>query len=95
LDGEIKKAYQFLCQAYQPNDQIYLFGVSCGAYTAGSVADMIRECGIIDNPTPKRINEAFKLYRRNGTQNSPDEPHIMTEQKRLSPRFATSLRDAD
>ncbi|MBT3465916.1 MAG: DUF2235 domain-containing protein [Rhodobacteraceae bacterium] len=51
MDGEVKEAYQFLCQAYQPNDETYLFSVSRGAYTARSVAGMIRKCGIIDNPT--------------------------------------------
>jgi uncharacterized protein (DUF2235 family) len=59
LDGEVKQAYQFLCQAYQPNDEIYLLGVSRGAYTARSVAGIIRKCGIIDDPTPERINEAL------------------------------------
>jgi uncharacterized protein (DUF2235 family) len=88
LDDKVK-------QAYQPNDEIYVFGFSRGAYTARTAAGMIRKCGIIDNPTPERINEALKLFRRNGTQNSTDERHIMTERKRLSPRFVTSLRDAD
>lgn len=68
---------------------------SRGAYTARSVAAMIRKCGIIDNPTPERINKSFKLYRRNGSQNSPDKPHIMVERKRFFPRFATSVKDAD
>ena len=95
LDGKVKQAYQFLCQAYQANDEIYLFGFSREAYTASSVAGMIRKFGIIDNPVPERINEAFKLYRCKGSQNSPDTPHIMAERKRLSPRFATSVKDAD
>jgi uncharacterized protein (DUF2235 family) len=59
LDGKVKQAYQFLCQAYQPNDEIYLCGFSRCAYTARFVAGMIRKCGIINNPTPKRINEAL------------------------------------
>lgn len=94
LDGKVKQAYQFLCQAYQPNDEIYLFGFSRGAYTARSVAGMIRKCGLIDNPTTERINEAFALYRKKGANNGPDQPHIMSERKRLSPRFATSAKDA-
>ena len=65
--GKVKQAYQFLSQAYQANDEIYLFGFSRGAYTARSVGGMIRKCGIIENPTPERINEAFKLYRRKGS----------------------------
>ncbi len=72
-----------------------LFGFARGAYTARSFAGMIRKCGIIENPTPERINESFKLYRRKCSQNSPDKPYIMAERKRLSPRFATSVKDAD
>ena len=95
LDGKVKQAYQFLCHAYQANDEVYLFGFSRGAYTARSVAGMIRKCGVIDNPTPERINEAFKLCRCKGSQNSPDMPYIMAERKRLSLRFATSVKDFD
>lgn len=71
LDGKVKQAYQFLCHAYQPDDEIYLFGFSRGAYTARSVAGMIRKCGLIDNPTTERINEAFALYRKKGLTTVP------------------------
>ena len=94
LDGKVKQAYEFLCHAYQANDEIYLFGFSRGAYTARSVAGMIRKCGLIDNPTTEHVNEAFAFYRKKGARNAPDKPHIMAERKRLSPRFATSKKDA-
>ena len=42
LDAKVKQAYQFLAQAYQDGDEIYLFGFSRGAFTARSVAGMIR-----------------------------------------------------
>lgn len=95
LDGKVKQAYEFLCRAYQPGDEIYLFGFSRGAYTARSVAGMIRKCGLIDDPTPARINEAFALYRKKGSKNAPDKPHIMAQRKHLSPRFATSQKEVD
>jgi uncharacterized protein (DUF2235 family) len=95
LNDKVKEAYQFLCMSYQPGDEIYLFGFSRGAYTARSVAGMIRKCGIIDDPTEDRINTAFKLYRKAGRANAPDQPKILKERKALSPRFATSQRDLE
>jgi uncharacterized protein (DUF2235 family) len=95
LDDKVKQTYEFLCHVYQPGDTIYLFGFARGAYTARSVAGMIRKCGLIDDPTTARINEAFELYRKSGNANAPDNLHIMAERKRLSPRFATSQKDVD
>ena len=93
LDTKVKQAYQFLCLACQRGDEIYLFGFSRGAFTARSVAGMIRKCGLIDDPTEARVNEAFELYRLRGHKNRPDAPHIQARRAAMSPRFATS--DAD
>lgn len=93
LDDKVKQAYEFLCYAYRPGDEIYLFGFSRGAYTARSVAGMIRKCGLISEPSEALINDAFDLYRKGGPDNAPDQPHIMKERQRLSPLFATSERD--
>lgn len=93
LDTKVKQAYQFLCLACSPGDEIYLFGFSRGAFTARSVAGMIRKCGLIDNPTPERVSEAFELYRLRGRANHPDAPHIQARRAEMSPRFATSARD--
>ncbi len=93
LDAKVKQAYQFIAQAYSDGDEIYLFGFSRGAFTARSVAGMIRKVGIVKDTTPEGINEAFKLYRKRGKRNHPDKEHILKERKRLSPDFATS--DAD
>ena len=41
------KAYRFLAQHYEPEDQIYLFGFSRGAYTARAVAGAIRMFGLL------------------------------------------------
>ena len=93
LDAKVKQAYQFLAQAYQPGDEIYLFGFSRGAFTARSVAGMVRKCGIVSDTSEEGINAAFKLYRKRGQNNLPDAPHIREERRRMSPRFATSVSD--
>jgi len=38
LENDIRDAYVFLMQAYQPEDSIYLFGFSRGAFTVRAVA---------------------------------------------------------
>ncbi|MFT6024798.1 MAG: hypothetical protein ACI9PY_002930 [Ascidiaceihabitans sp.] len=95
LDGKVKEAYEFICKIYSPGDELYFFGFSRGAYTARSVAGMIRKCGIATDTTPDGINAAFELYRRTGPENAPDQPHIRTARKAMSPNFATSQKDAD
>ncbi len=95
LDAKVKQAYQFIAEVYRPGDEIYLFGFSRGAFTARSVAGMIRKCGIVSDTTTEGINAAFKLYRKPGAQNHPDKPHILKERRRLSPDFATSQEDLD
>ncbi|MFK7876478.1 MAG: DUF2235 domain-containing protein [Paracoccaceae bacterium] len=93
LDAKVKQAYQFIAQVYQPGDEIYLFGFSRGAFTARSVAGMIRKCGIAADTTPEGINAAFKLYRKKGPRNRPDMDHIQAARQKISPNFATSDED--
>ena len=93
LDAKVKQAYQFLAQAYQPGDEIYLFGFSRGAFTARSVAGMIRKCGIISDTSTDGVNAAFELYRKRGARNHPDAAHIREARRAMSPRFATSDSD--
>lgn len=95
LDGKVKEAYEFICKVYQAGDELYLFGFSRGAYTARSVAGMIRKCGISKDTSPAAINTAFELYRKTGPQNAPDQPHIISARLAMSPDFATSQKDAE
>ena len=93
LGTKVKQAYQFIARVYRPGDEIYLFGFSRGAYTARSVAGMIRKCGIVEDTSPDSINRAFRLYRKGGPANAPDMPHIREARRWMSPRFATSEAD--
>ncbi len=46
LDDNIIEAYRNLIFWYEPGDQIFIFGFSRGAYTARSLAGLIRTAGI-------------------------------------------------
>lgn len=63
IDDNILDAYKFICWNYEPGDQIYLFGFSRGAYTARSLAGLIRKCGIIKKNDLDLIRESYAFYR--------------------------------
>ena len=93
LNENIKQAYAALCAQYEAGDEIFIFGFSRGAYTARSLAGMIRKCGIVADPTPDTLDDAFRLYRKPGIENHPDALHVLQTRRKLSPRFATSDQD--
>lgn len=68
IDDNILSAYKFLVWNYVKGDEIYLFGFSRGAYTARSLAGLIRSCGIIRNDDLNLINEAYSHYRNRDDQ---------------------------
>lgn len=57
LENDLRDAYVFLMQFYEPGDSIYLFGFSRGAYTARAVASLLRMYGMI-----RKGNEALVPY---------------------------------
>lgn len=67
LDG-----YRFLSLNYEPNDRIYLFGFSRGAYTARSLSGLIRNSGILRRGHEAKEDEAVKLYRDYDPDTAPD-----------------------
>ncbi|RIA85256.1 hypothetical protein C1645_879416 [Glomus cerebriforme] len=70
LDKKIKEGYKYIINHYNPDDDIWLFGFSRGAYTARCIAGMIKNCGILKldrDTTPDQIdnlvNVAYDIYR--------------------------------
>lgn len=63
LSENIVKGYRWLADAYRAEDEIFLFGFSRGAYTARSLAGMIRNCGILRKDHLEQADEAYALYR--------------------------------
>ncbi|RIA86741.1 hypothetical protein C1645_665618, partial [Glomus cerebriforme] len=41
LDKKIKEGYKYIINHYNPDDEIWLFGFSRGAYTARCIAGLI------------------------------------------------------
>ena len=68
LSGNVMDGYRWLCQTWQPGDDIYLFGFSRGAYTARSLGGLIRKCGLLKRApdggvTQADVGDAYDFYR--------------------------------
>jgi uncharacterized protein (DUF2235 family) len=57
LENDLRDAYVFLMQFYEPDDSIYLFGFSRGAFTVRAVASLLKIYGMI-----RKGNEALVPY---------------------------------
>lgn len=68
-------AYRFLVRTYQPDDQIFLFGFSRGAYTVRAVAGMIHHLGLLRPDHDNLAPLAWAVYA--------NEAHVYTVSQRF------------
>lgn len=90
----LEAAYRFLVFAYAPGDDIQLFGFSRGAFTARSLAGLIRNCGIPERARAAAIPEALALYRRRSRRTCPDSPAALAFRAEHASHVTTSAREA-
>jgi hypothetical protein len=78
LSGNIRRAYKFLSFFYEPDDQIFIFGFSRGAYTARSLVGYIAAAGLLkrESCTPENERKSWTYYR---TDPNDRLPGIWTE----------------
>ena len=74
LDDNIFDAYRFLIANYEEGDRIYLVGFSRGAFTARSLAGLIRTCGILKREAVDHYVEALRRYRER--EGDPDSEEL-------------------
>jgi len=74
ISKNISRAYEFLVRSYEPEDEIWIFGFSRGAFTARSLAGMIRDCGLLKLAHVDRIGDAMALYRDRYGDTAPASP---------------------
>ncbi|WP_332814688.1 DUF2235 domain-containing protein [Ramlibacter sp.] len=63
LTGNIKQAYAWIAGQHRPDDRVFLFGFSRGAYTVRSLAGMIGRCGLSSSGRAE-VDQAYELYRK-------------------------------
>ncbi|WP_455223406.1 DUF2235 domain-containing protein [Kaarinaea lacus] len=71
LSRNVRQLYANLARVYEPNDNIYLFGFSRGAFTVRTLAGFISHCGVLnakehcknDADLVNKVEGAYKAYR--------------------------------
>jgi uncharacterized protein (DUF2235 family) len=71
LDYKITRAYEFLALNFEPGDRVFIFGFSRGAYTARSLAGLIRWTGFLKRENAGHSFEAMALYRTRPAADAP------------------------
>lgn len=92
IDKNIKDIYTFLVLNYEPGDEIYLFGFSRGAYTARSVAGLIRNCGIVMPQYLPLVDKAYELYRDRDQYTAPDSDMMMGFRRQYAHENVTPIK---
>jgi uncharacterized protein (DUF2235 family) len=82
LTDDICDAYIFICRHFEPQDKLYLFGFSRGAYTARALASMLSMYGLAprDNerlvPYAVRMMWAINHLRRRAKPGAPPDARV-------------------
>jgi uncharacterized protein (DUF2235 family) len=86
LDDEVIRAYQWLTEQYNPDDHIFIFGFSRGAFTARSLSGFISKCGLLKPGAPISLKQLYDRYRKGSAA------HTIRELKNI-PDAQLSLED--
>jgi uncharacterized protein (DUF2235 family) len=68
INTAITGAYEWLVNNYEPNDEIFIFGFSRGAYTARSLSGFVSKCGLLERGAPIGVNQLYMRYRNKGAK---------------------------
>lgn len=71
IHKNIMDGYRYIIQNYHPDDKIYLFGFSRGAYTVRALCGLINNCGTLKRSDARLITEAWKIYKSPLAKNHP------------------------
>jgi uncharacterized protein (DUF2235 family) len=61
LENDIRDAYVFLMNHFEPDDRLYLFGFSRGAYTVRAVASLLHMYGLIPRGNDALVPYAIRM----------------------------------
>lgn len=90
LDENIFEAYRFLVANYEAGDEIFLFGFSRGAFTARSIAGMVRKCGVVERKHIEYYRDAIRKYR--DADIKPDSPEAIDFRGRFAIAVDTKVQ---
>ncbi|KAH7355643.1 hypothetical protein BKA66DRAFT_446475 [Pyrenochaeta sp. MPI-SDFR-AT-0127] len=90
---ECTDVYKFIVQNFAPKTEVWMFGISRGAYIVRSVAGMINNCGIIkDKTNGDLIDQVYNIYRSPYTVHEPWSTEMIEFRKIVSHDVTTPVK---
>lgn len=67
------ETYRWIAQNFKEGSEVWMFGLSRGAYTVRCVSGMINNCGIIKDPWKENMcDEVYRIYSSPYDEDKPD-----------------------
>ncbi|KAF7722391.1 hypothetical protein EC973_003167 [Apophysomyces ossiformis] len=103
IDQDCIKVYKYIAEHYTPQHEIWMFGLSRGAYTVRSVAGMINNCGILKrtdgNGVPllpdvldRLYQQIYRIYRSRDPADHPESERIRAFKEKASYNVPTPVK---
>lgn len=73
------EAYNFIVNNFTPDDQLYFFGFSRGAFTARATAGLVNEIGILRPSAMRRFIQLYSSFVDEGKFGTNDDPFGKTK----------------
>ena len=85
IEENIRALYRFLIYNWEPNDEIYLFGFSRGAFTVRTLAGFMNLVGLVDKDGDYFVPDLYACYENNQRPGSPEWDHAFRKIKNQRP----------
>lgn len=92
IDEDCIRVYRYIVQHYTPQHEVWMFGLSRGAYTVRCVAGMINNCGILRQMDEGLINQVYEIYRSRDDADRPGTQKSVAFRKQHSHSVATPVK---
>lgn len=85
MEKNVRSLYRFLVYNFEPNDELYFFGFSRGAFTVRTLAGFMNAVGLLQKDDEYYTPEMYKLYESSTTVDSAEWRHAFRHIKDTRP----------
>lgn len=75
MEQNVRALYRFLVFNFEPDDELYLFGFSRGAFTVRTLAGFMNQVGLLEKDDEYYTPEIYGLYQSSTQKDSPEWQH--------------------
>jgi uncharacterized protein (DUF2235 family) len=92
ISRNIREAYRYIIETYEPGDELFFFGFSRGAFTVRSISGLIRNAGILERKNIDLIPQAYRLYSSRNPVYHPKELETTLFRKTFAVEELTKIK---